>query len=106
MIPLIHLPDVYGVGPRVKGGPGITPLGEWRFENLWLEGATPMMFRTRLLLIFTVAIVAAVAVVESAGAGQHAPRPSSARRRSAPSALVRAVPQRVRPAAAANWCAR
>jgi hypothetical protein len=41
VIPLIHLPDVYGVGPRVKGGPGITPLGEWRFENLWLEGARP-----------------------------------------------------------------
>ena len=41
VIPLIHLPDVYGVGPRVKGGPGITPLGEWRFDNLWLEGAHP-----------------------------------------------------------------
>ena len=38
VIPLIHLPDVYGVGPRVKGGPGLSPLGEWRFENLWLEG--------------------------------------------------------------------
>ena len=41
VIPLFHLPDVYGVAPRVKGGPGITPLGEWRFENLWLEGARP-----------------------------------------------------------------
>ncbi len=39
VVPLIHLPDVYGVGPRVKGGPGITPSGEWRFDNLWLEGA-------------------------------------------------------------------
>jgi peptide/nickel transport system substrate-binding protein len=45
--PLIHLPDVYGVSSRVKGGPGITPLGEWRFENLWLaeqrsgEGGRP-----------------------------------------------------------------
>jgi ABC-type transport system substrate-binding protein len=37
VVPLFHLPDVYGVGPRVKGGPGISPLGEWRFENLWLE---------------------------------------------------------------------
>lgn len=36
VVPLIHLPDVYGVGPRVKGGPGITPLGEWHFENLWV----------------------------------------------------------------------
>ena len=41
VIPLIHLPDIYGVSPRVKGGPGITPSGEWRFENLWLEGARP-----------------------------------------------------------------
>ncbi|MEO8370005.1 MAG: ABC transporter substrate-binding protein [Candidatus Solibacter sp.] len=36
VIPLAHLPDVYGVGPRVKGGPGVTPSGEWRFEGLWL----------------------------------------------------------------------
>jgi len=41
VIPLIHLPDIYGVSPRVKGGSGITPSGEWRFENLWLEGARP-----------------------------------------------------------------
>ena len=41
VIPLFHLPDTYAVSPRVKGGPGITPLGEWRFENLWLEGGRP-----------------------------------------------------------------
>jgi ABC-type transport system substrate-binding protein len=41
VIPLIHLPDVYGVSPRVKGGPGITPLGEWHFENLWLTESRP-----------------------------------------------------------------
>jgi hypothetical protein len=41
VVPLFHLPDLYSVGPRVKGGPGITPLGEWRFENLWLEGGRP-----------------------------------------------------------------
>jgi peptide/nickel transport system substrate-binding protein len=41
VIPLFHLPVVYGVSPRVKGGPGITPLGEWRFENLWLDGGRP-----------------------------------------------------------------
>jgi hypothetical protein len=41
VIPLFHVPDVYGVSPRVKGGPGITPLGEWRFENLWLENPRP-----------------------------------------------------------------
>lgn len=37
VILLFHLPRVFGAGPRVKGGPGITPLGEWRFENLWVE---------------------------------------------------------------------
>jgi hypothetical protein len=41
IVPLFHLPDIYSVGPRVKGGPGITPLGEWRFENLWIEGGRP-----------------------------------------------------------------
>jgi ABC-type transport system substrate-binding protein len=41
VIPLIHLPDVYGVGPRVRGGPGIAPSGEFRFDSLWLEGARP-----------------------------------------------------------------
>lgn len=41
IVPLFHLPDLYGAGPRVKGAPGITPLGEWRFENLWLEGGRP-----------------------------------------------------------------
>jgi hypothetical protein len=41
VIPLFHLPEVYGVNPRVKGTPGITPLGQWRFENLWLEGGRP-----------------------------------------------------------------
>jgi hypothetical protein len=39
--PLFHLPDIYGVGPRVKGGPGITPLGEWRFGDLWIESIHP-----------------------------------------------------------------
>jgi hypothetical protein len=41
VIPLFHVPDVYGVSPRVRGSQGITPLGEWRFENLWLEGKGP-----------------------------------------------------------------
>jgi ABC-type transport system substrate-binding protein len=37
VIPLFHLPDVYGAGRRVQGGPPMTPLGEWRFDSLWLE---------------------------------------------------------------------
>jgi peptide/nickel transport system substrate-binding protein len=37
VIPLFHLPDMYGAGPRVQGGPVITPLGEWRFDSLWVE---------------------------------------------------------------------
>jgi ABC-type transport system substrate-binding protein len=41
VVPLFHLPDVYGVAPRVKGGLGISPLGEWRFENLWIEAQRP-----------------------------------------------------------------
>ncbi len=41
VIPLIHRPDVYGVAQRVKGAPGITPLGEWRFGDLWIEAPRP-----------------------------------------------------------------
>jgi peptide/nickel transport system substrate-binding protein len=37
VVPLFHLPDIYAATPRVKGGPGITPLGEWRFEALWID---------------------------------------------------------------------
>jgi hypothetical protein len=37
VIPLVHLPDIYGAAPRVKGGQGISPLGEWRFGDLWIE---------------------------------------------------------------------
>ena len=40
-VPLFHLPDIYGPGLRVKGGAGVTPLGEWRFENLWVESGRP-----------------------------------------------------------------
>jgi hypothetical protein len=35
--PLFHLPDTYAVAPRVQGASGVGPLGEWHFENLWLE---------------------------------------------------------------------
>jgi len=37
VIPLFHLPVAYGAGPRVQGGPVITPLGEWCFDSLWVE---------------------------------------------------------------------
>jgi peptide/nickel transport system substrate-binding protein len=41
VIPLFHLPDVYGVDAHVKGGTGVTPLGQWRFSDLWLDKARP-----------------------------------------------------------------
>jgi hypothetical protein len=41
VVPLVHLPYVYGVGARVKGGPGISPLGEWQFGSVWLESGKP-----------------------------------------------------------------
>ena len=40
-IPLFHLPYVYAAAPRVQGGSGIGPLGDWRFENVWLESGKP-----------------------------------------------------------------
>jgi len=41
VIPLLHLPNVYGVGARVHGAPGITRLGAWHFGDLWVEGTRP-----------------------------------------------------------------
>lgn len=41
VIPLFHLPVTYIAAPRVKGASPITPLGEWHFENLWVEGSRP-----------------------------------------------------------------
>ena len=41
VVPLFHLPDVYGAGPRVRGAAGISPLGQWKFGNVWLEGDRP-----------------------------------------------------------------
>jgi hypothetical protein len=41
VIPLAHVPDTYGVSPRVKGGSGISPLGEWRFSDIWIEAPRP-----------------------------------------------------------------
>jgi hypothetical protein len=41
VVPLFHLPEVYGAAPRVRGATGISPLGQWKFENVWLEGGRP-----------------------------------------------------------------
>jgi peptide/nickel transport system substrate-binding protein len=43
VIPLFHLPDLYGVASRVHvfAPPPIGRLGEWRFENLWLWETAP-----------------------------------------------------------------
>jgi hypothetical protein len=37
VVPLFHVPDLYAASARVKGGTGITPLGEWSFETLWID---------------------------------------------------------------------
>ena len=63
VIPLFHLPDLYGAGPRVRGGPVVGPLGEMAVRQP-LGGRPAMTFRTRLLLIFAVAVTAAVGMVE------------------------------------------
>jgi ABC-type transport system substrate-binding protein len=38
-IPLFHLPEMWGVAPRVRTwlGPGIGKTGEWMLDNVWLE---------------------------------------------------------------------
>jgi peptide/nickel transport system substrate-binding protein len=43
VIPLFHLPDLYGVASRVHvlSPPPLARLGDWRFENVWLSGTPP-----------------------------------------------------------------
>jgi len=43
VIPLFHLPELYGVAGRVRvyQPPAITRFGDWRFEELWLAGTAP-----------------------------------------------------------------
>ncbi|HTQ55252.1 MAG TPA: ABC transporter substrate-binding protein [Bryobacteraceae bacterium] len=43
VVPLFHLPDLYGAAARVRvyAPPALTRLGDWRFDNLWLAGNTP-----------------------------------------------------------------
>jgi ABC-type transport system substrate-binding protein len=41
VVPLFHLPEMNAVNPRVKGAGGLSPLGEWRFQNLWVESGRP-----------------------------------------------------------------
>lgn len=39
VIPLFHLPELYGAGPRVRTwlAPAIGKMGDWRLESVWLE---------------------------------------------------------------------
>lgn len=43
VVPLVHLPELYGVGPRVAGwpGPALEPPGASRLELAWLRGMQP-----------------------------------------------------------------
>jgi peptide/nickel transport system substrate-binding protein len=36
LLPLVYVPDLFGIGPRVKAWP-VTYWGEWRLEDVWLE---------------------------------------------------------------------
>lgn len=39
IVPVVHIPDLYAVGPRVQSwnGPGILPSGAWNLANVWLS---------------------------------------------------------------------
>jgi ABC-type transport system substrate-binding protein len=43
VIPLVHLPEIYGSQPAVKTWqtPGLLKTGEWRFEDVWLAPERP-----------------------------------------------------------------
>jgi hypothetical protein len=39
IVPVVHIPDLYAVGPRVQSwnGPGVFPSGAWNLANVWLR---------------------------------------------------------------------
>jgi hypothetical protein len=41
--PLFHVPEDFGVGPRVRlwTAPAVTRLGAWRLAGVWLDGGRP-----------------------------------------------------------------
>jgi peptide/nickel transport system substrate-binding protein len=43
VIPLFHVPEDFGVGPRVRlwTAPAVTRLGGWRLADVWLDGGRP-----------------------------------------------------------------
>jgi hypothetical protein len=43
VIPLFHLPEIYGSSARVRtwATPGLSRLGAWHFEDLWIDEAKP-----------------------------------------------------------------
>jgi peptide/nickel transport system substrate-binding protein len=43
IVPLFHVPEDFGVGPRVRlwTAPAVTRLGAWRLAGVWLDGGRP-----------------------------------------------------------------
>jgi hypothetical protein len=43
VIPLFHLPEIYGSGSRLKtwSSPGLLKTGDWCWEDLWLDSEAP-----------------------------------------------------------------
>jgi ABC-type transport system substrate-binding protein len=43
IIPIVHLPVLYGLGERVESwnGPAVSPTGAWNLANIWLRRDTP-----------------------------------------------------------------
>jgi peptide/nickel transport system substrate-binding protein len=39
IVPVVHIPDLYAVGPRVQlwNGPAVLPSGAWNLANVWLS---------------------------------------------------------------------
>jgi peptide/nickel transport system substrate-binding protein len=43
IVPVVHLPAIYGLGERVEswGGPAVWPSGGWNLANIWLRSDLP-----------------------------------------------------------------
>ena len=42
IVPIVHLPALYGLGERVEtwNGPAVSPAGAWNLANVWLRSST------------------------------------------------------------------
>ena len=63
VVPLVWLPRVYGLGPRVRDWKAPAAGEGWPFADVWLETGITVTFRSKLFWVFTLALLLSVGVI-------------------------------------------